>query len=304
MKKFYYFSKSKLKFVEVENFYKKFLFLVTFVSVVISFFIFGTYLVVNEYINPDSEIRKLKKDNALLRSRLETMTEKYVELDKRVKELKDLSYSLRLTANLDVDSSQFGTGGAVFTPLTTNNPVTISNFVKNIDNLINKVENDVVSERKNYNEIVRKLKENEVLFASMPAIKPCEGTITDDFGLRLHPILKVRRMHNGVDIITDVGTKVYAPGDGIVTFAGRRGSYGLTLEIDHGFGYKTVYAHLKQTKVRKGQKVKRGDLIALSGNSGLSTGPHLHYEVRHNDIPLNPLNFIYEDVDLFEFVKK
>ncbi|MFZ6033547.1 MAG: M23 family metallopeptidase [Melioribacter sp.] len=304
MKKFYYFSKSKLKFVEVENFYKKFLFLVTFVSVVISFFIFGTYLVVNEYINPDSEIRKLKKDNALLRSRLETMTEKYVELDKRVKELKDLSYSLRLTANLDVDSSQFGTGGAVFTPLTTNNPVTISNFVKNIDNLINKVENDVVSERKNYNEIVRKLKENEVLFASMPAIKPCEGTIADDFGLRLHPILKVRRMHNGVDIITDVGTKVYAPGDGIVTFAGRRGSYGLTLEIDHGFGYKTVYAHLKQTKVRKGQKVKRGDLIALSGNSGLSTGPHLHYEVRHNDIPLNPLNFIYEDVDLFEFVKK
>lgn len=304
MKKFYYFSKSKLKFVEVENFYKKFLFLVTFVSVVISFFIFGTYLVVNEYINPDSEIRKLKKDNALLRSRLETMTEKYVELDKRVKELKDLSYSLRLTANLDVDSSQYGTGGAAFTPLTTNNPVTISNFVKNIDNLIDKVENDVVSERKNYNEIVRKLKENEVLFASMPAIKPCEGTIADDFGLRLHPILKVRRMHNGVDIITDVGTKVYAPGDGIVTFAGRRGSYGLTLEIDHGFGYKTIYAHLKQTKARKGQKVKRGDLIALTGNSGLSTGPHLHYEVRHNDIPLNPLNFIYEDVDLFEFVKK
>ncbi len=304
MKKFYYFSKSNLKFVEVENFYKKFMFLVTFLAVVISFFIFGTYLVINEFINPDSEIRKLKKDNALLRSKLEMMTEKYVELDKRVKELKDLSYSLRLTANLEVDSSLFGTGGATFSPVTTNDPASITSFIKNLDKLVNKIENNLNSERDNYNEIVKKLKENEVLFASIPAVKPCSGTIADDFGLRMHPILKIKRMHTGVDIITDIGTKIYATGGGTVIFEGNRGSYGLTLEIDHGFGYKTIYAHLMKTKVKIGQKVKRGDLVALSGNSGLSTGPHLHYEVRHNDVPLNPLNFIYEDLDLFEFVKK
>lgn len=112
-------------------------------------------------------------------------------------------------------------------------------------------------------------------------------------------------MHNGVDIITDTGTKVYAPGAGVVSYAGWRGGYGLTLEIEHGFGYKTIYAHLESIKVKQGQHLQRGDFIALSGNSGkLSTGPHLHYEVRNNGVALDPRNFIYDDVNIFEVVKK
>ncbi|MCK5087398.1 MAG: M23 family metallopeptidase [Melioribacteraceae bacterium] len=108
-------------------------------------------------------------------------------------------------------------------------------------------------------------------------------------------------MHNGVDVLSKTGTEVFAPGNGRVTFLGRKGGFGKTIEIDHGFGYKTLYGHLSRYKVKKGQRVKRGDLIALTGGSGsLSTGPHLHYEVRHNGIALNPKNFIFDDVKIFE----
>ena len=146
---------------------------------------------------------------------------------------------------------------------------------------------------------------NSALYDALPAIKPCTGYYGNKFGMRMHPILKIRRMHTGQDIVTNTGTKVYATGGGKVDFVGRRGSLGITVEIDHGFGYRTVYGHLSKIKVTKGQVVKRGDLIALSGSTGrLSTGPHLHYEVRHNGIAKNPRDFIFDEVDLFEIVSQ
>ncbi len=308
MKKFYYFSKSKLKFVEIQNFYKKFVFLVVFFSVLISFFLFGTYFIFNEFLNPDSEIRALKRTNKELKEKLNQMVEKYKNLDERINQLAQLSYDLRLSANLEPvfnDYEIYGSGGAAFIPLTSNSPSEVANYIKKIDTYIDQITLKFNIEKNNYEQISKKLKENEIFYESIPAIKPCEGTIADDFGMRIHPILKIRRMHNGIDIIADVGTNVYAPGAGTVDFVGARSGFGLTLEIDHGFGYRTIYAHLSSVKVKQGQKVRRGELIAKTGNSGfLTTGPHLHYEVRHNGIALNPLNFILEDVKLFEIVKK
>jgi murein DD-endopeptidase MepM/ murein hydrolase activator NlpD len=122
--------------------------------------------------------------------------------------------------------------------------------------------------------------------------------------MRRHPILKIKRMHNGTDFLSYYNTPVYAPGGGVVEFVGRKGGFGRTIIINHGFGYKTTYAHLNKYKVKKNQKVKRGDLIGLTGSSGsLSTGPHLHYEVRHNGIALNPRNFIFDDVKIFELAQ-
>ena len=141
------------------------------------------------------------------------------------------------------------------------------------------------------------------MYKSIPAILPSNGPIGDRFGMRLHPILKIRRMHPGIDIVVNTGTDVFASGDGKVVKVGRRGGYGLTIEIDHGFGYTSLYAHLSEVKVKKGQTVKRGDLVALSGKSGsLATGPHLHYEVRHNGVLLNPRNFIFSDVRAFDLL--
>jgi murein DD-endopeptidase MepM/ murein hydrolase activator NlpD len=109
-------------------------------------------------------------------------------------------------------------------------------------------------------------------------------------------------MHNGVDIVADVGTKVIIPGNGKVIFAGYKSATGYTVEIDHGFGYQTNYFHLSKIKVKVGQKVKRGEILGLSGRSGrLCNGPHLHYEVLHNGVALNPRNFIFDNVNIFEY---
>jgi murein DD-endopeptidase MepM/ murein hydrolase activator NlpD len=133
----------------------------------------------------------------------------------------------------------------------------------------------------------------------MPAIKPMVGEFSyHGFGYRHDPILGVTRMHEGVDIQNSVGTPVYATGDGTVEFTGSTGSaYGIAVDINHGFGYSTYYAHLSRSVVHAGQTVKRGTLIAYSGNTGRSTGPHLHYEVRQNGESKNPVEFFVADVD-------
>jgi len=306
MKKFYYFSKSSLKFVEIRNFYKKFVFLLAFFAVLTSFFVFGTFLVFNEFINPDSEVKALKNSNKLLKEKFETLVEKYEQLDQNVNLLNQKSKDLRLKANLEPKNNDinFGTGGSIFEPLEFFNSGEINSFLKDVDKYVDKVSLKVKLEKNNYSEISTTLKQNEELFDAIPAIRPCEGRIADDFGMRMHPILKFVRMHNGIDIITDIGTKVYAPGSGTIISIGWKGGYGLTMEIQHGFGYKTLYAHLESVKLKVGQKVKRGELIALTGNSGrLSSGPHLHYEVHHNGVTLDPINFMYDDVQLFEIVK-
>lgn len=128
----------------------------------------------------------------------------------------------------------------------------------------------------------------------MPALLPADGVIVSGFGMRLHPILRVRKMHEGIDILLPYGSPVYAPGDGIVRETGRSAGYGLYIILEHpATGYRTLYGHLSKVLVRRGQKVQRGDQIALSGNSGRSTGPHLHYEVRDSQgRALNPLQFV------------
>jgi murein DD-endopeptidase MepM/ murein hydrolase activator NlpD len=119
--------------------------------------------------------------------------------------------------------------------------------------------------------------------------------------LRLHPILNFVRKHDGVDIINEVGTPVYASAEGTIDFTGRKGDYGLTVEINHGYSLKSLYGHLSKVLVHEGQKVKRGDLIAHSGNTGLSSGPHLHYEVRVNGVAQNPTYYFFDDVSAKDF---
>jgi murein DD-endopeptidase MepM/ murein hydrolase activator NlpD len=307
MKDFYYFSKRKLKFVEIQNFQKKFLFLTLFFSFIISFLIFGTYFVINGVINPDSKVKSLQVENRELTNRLKEIHQKFEEMDDELVSLSETNTALRLKTNLaplENNTENIGVGGSVFGEISSSNSEELGVIISSLNGVIDKIDSKIKFEKSNYSEIEDALTKNELLFNAIPAIKPCEdGYYGDRFGMRMHPILKRKRMHNGVDIVVDVGANVHAPGDGKVIFAGRRGGYGWTVEIEHGFGYRTLYAHLSKLKVKKGQKVKRGELIALSGKSGnLATGAHLHYEVRHNGIALNPRNFIYDDVKIFEIV--
>lgn len=133
------------------------------------------------------------------------------------------------------------------------------------------------------------------LLASVPSVWPTRGWVTSDFGSRVDPYTSERVMHAGIDIAGPHGKEIIAPSDGTVVFAGLEGGYGNVIVIDHGYGIKTRFGHLASIRVKPGERVKRGDLIAAMGNTGRSTGPHLHYEVRVNGIAQNPRKFILDD---------
>jgi len=130
------------------------------------------------------------------------------------------------------------------------------------------------------------------MLAHTPSIWPVHGWVTSGFGFRTNPFTGLNQMHEGLDIANRAGTPVIAPADGIVSDTGRDASYGNVVVISHGFGMITRFNHLSKIFVRAGQRVKRGDKIAEVGTTGMSTGPHLHYEVRVNGIPVNPLRYI------------
>lgn len=140
--------------------------------------------------------------------------------------------------------------------------------------------------------------------ANMPSILPVNGTLISGFGYRNHPVSGFSKFHEGLDFACPVGTPIYASGNGVVEIAesGESG-YGICLNINHQNGYRTKYAHLSKMMVRSGQAVKRGQLLAYSGNTGLSTGPHLHYEVSFKDVKTDPIDFIYMDLPPNEYIR-
>ncbi|MCS7164388.1 MAG: M23 family metallopeptidase [Thermodesulfovibrio sp.] len=144
-------------------------------------------------------------------------------------------------------------------------------------------------------EIKKFLAEQQDIYKSTPIGWPVKGEITSNFGKRQNPKYGYEEIHTGIDISVPSGTEVKATADGIVVFSGYQGRNGNVVVIKHGYGFTTVYAHNKQNLVSVGQKVKRGDVIAISGSTGFTTGPHLHYEVWKNNLPVNPLSYLKED---------
>ncbi len=181
----------------------------------------------------------------------------------------------------------------------------IINTAKKIDNL----SKQVYIQSRSFDEIVYLAKNKEKWLRSIPAILPIlikdKFKITSHFGIRYDPVYRnVTKMHEGIDFTCAIGTNVRATGDGIVAEVNysNRG-YGNEIIIDHGFGYKTRYAHLSKIVVRKGQKITRGEIIGKVGSTGKSVGPHLHYEVIKNNKPINPINFFYLDLSPEEYDK-
>jgi murein DD-endopeptidase MepM/ murein hydrolase activator NlpD len=303
MKKVYYFSKEKLQFIEIKDF--KFRLAVTISSavVIISLMLCGSYSYIFSLINSNRDVNLLKNENEILKEKLGDIVSQYGNLNNELDSLINKNGELRIAANLPVISDEermLGFGGGSFDNSLEflNSPNSIK--IKKASELTEELTRKIYFEKSNYSEIASKLNQNKEFYTSMPALKPCSGSFAyHGFGMRMHPILNKVRMHEGIDIITEVGTKVVAPGKGKVVFAGYKGSYGLTVEIDHGFGYRTLYAHLSRSNVKKGDYVNRNEFIATTGNTGLSTGPHLHYEIEHDGVKQDPIKFIFDDIDLF-----
>ncbi len=307
MKKLYYFSSSKLQFVEVKNFKKKLIFYFSAAILILTTTVYGSLSFITKITGSGKSISTLKEENKLLQNKLLETSGLYKKLDSELDSLVNENNTLRIAANLSPvsdEEKQVGVGGGYFDNDVDFLQGNMAEELKAALTYVDEVSRKVAFEKAQFNEISTKIKQNEKLFECLPAIKPCNGAIGNEFGMRMHPILNIRRMHEGVDIVTNLGTPVHASGDGKVDFVGRKGGYGLCVEINHGFGYKTIYGHLSKTEVKEGQKVNRGFEIAKSGTSGLSTGPHLHYEVEHNGVKLNPEDFFFDDINFFAIASK
>ncbi|HRP93876.1 MAG TPA: M23 family metallopeptidase [Ignavibacteriaceae bacterium] len=304
MKKFYYFSEKSLNFLEIKHFKEKAAAVLIVSVLLLSSILFGVFYLVSNLSNKDDYIQSLKKENELLKGKYLSLTDQYVKLESDLTSLTKLSNDLRLAVNLEpisVEQRKLGVGGSTtISKLYSGLGSDISDAIDVADKVLKKFEFEKIQ----YDEITSKLKMNKNLFESIPAIVTADGNYSSEsYGMRMHPILHVYKMHTGIDIITDVGTSVKATGKGKVIFVGPRSGYGLAIEIDHGFGYQTIYAHLSSINVKEGSIVKRNQVIAKSGNSGLSSGPHLHYEVLHNGQTLNPSEFFFDEYSYFESSK-
>ena len=173
---------------------------------------------------------------------------------------------------------------------------------------VDKLRRKIYIESKSQDELVKLAENKEKLYASIPAIQPISNkklvALASGFGMRTHPIYKVKKLHTGIDFAASIGTPIYATADGVVaTVEVKFSGYGKNVIIDHGFGYRTRYAHMHDFAVKQGQHVRRGDLIGYVGNTGISTAPHLHYEVHINGRQVDPVHYFYNDLSPDEYEK-
>ena len=171
---------------------------------------------------------------------------------------------------------------------------------------IDKITSQLVVQSKSFDEVFEMSKNKAKFLSSMPAIQPVSNKdlrrLSSFFGYRMDPFYKVMKHHEGVDFSAPLGTDIYATGDGVVVeVGGSKRGYGNSVMIDHGFGYSTFYAHCSKIIVKRGQQIKRGQIIAKVGNTGKSTAPHLHYEVHKNNKPIDPINYFFSDITPEEY---
>lgn len=266
---------------------------------------FGMVSYLNHFHKDDRTLR-LEERNRELVSQIASFDDKISNMEEDLEMLHQTDQKVYTTIMnappLPEDVWNAGTGGSV--KVDELEPEILQETRERLEKINSKLAIQIQS----YGNILQKFKEKEEELKHLPSIRPVPGTVISGFGQRLHPILKVRKKHTGLDFQAPIGTPVYATADGVVEFAGvKKNGYGTHLDLQHGYGYVTKYAHLSKILVQPGQRVKRGEVIALTGNTGLSKGPHLHYEILKNGAKIDPIDYFYSDLDpetYIEFKKK
>jgi murein DD-endopeptidase MepM/ murein hydrolase activator NlpD len=224
---------------------------------------------------------------------------KIYTLQTKLESLQQFDMKIRILANIENPASEKETTYSIGGPSvdTQGYPIPLTGVSKGM--LVKKMEmdiNDLLSktsiEEKSLQEVYEGILDKKDLLLATPSIWPVRGFITSGFGWRINPITGGKEFHEGVDIATQLGNPIKAPANGIVTYAGLESGYGNTIIIDHGYGITTLYGHLSKIDVKIGEMIKRGQVIGNIGDTGFSTGPHLHYQVMINGIPVNPMRYL------------
>ena len=231
------------------------------------------------------------------RKQIQSLAIQINSLKNKLLVLKDTENKIRVLANIEKPDNQkglFGIGGSLPEDLDTKLALTKkhNSMVRGMHSQVEQLEAAIKHQHKAFDLLLKSLEKQQNMLASTPAIKPTKGWITSRFGRRISPFTGKPEFHKGLDIAARKGTAVVATADGVVTYVGYKGQLGKVIVIDHGYGLVTRYGHLSKALKKKGDPVKRGEKIALIGSTGRSTGPHLHYEVKLNGLPVNPEKYI------------
>lgn len=245
------------------------------------------------------ELGRLRQEAQLQESQIRFFSTKIEQLEKQLSKLKVFDRQIRIIANLEKEqesSSLMGMGGP--SPSDVRERLSAEKdehgLVHQMRTDIERLQSEAMSREDSLSELENLLKEKKEMLVHTPSIWPTLGWVTSGFGFRINPFTGLTQMHEGLDISNRVGTPIVAPANGIVTYVGNDWIHGKYVSLSHSFGMTTQYFHLSKTSVKTGQRVKRGDKIAEIGVTGRTTGPHLHYEVKLNGIPVNPMRYILD----------
>jgi len=274
--------------------------MVSAIAILLGAFIFISAEYLGNYLY-EKRLHKIKNNYVSITKNLQILKERLNEIDENVNQIEEKDLAIRSYAGMpeiDKEIRKLGIGGRSIesAKIFDNFAPVINKELATLELDVEKLSREVNLELNSYSSIYEKVQEDIRRIAMIPSIRPVEeGYLNSTFGYRNDPIDNVKRFHQGQDITVKTGTPIYAPADGIVKRAYYAGGFGNHIKLQHGAGYTTLYAHLSKIKVKHGQKVKRGDIIGLTGNTGRSTAPHLHYEIHHNGKPQNPLDYFFSD---------
>ena len=242
-------------------------------------------------------LAQLQKENTLQGEQLIILTEKINQISNKLVDLKNFDQKLKTMVNLETDDDNnqfFGVGGSDTTLMDPDYTIEDAHqkLIRLMHQSMDDLDREVSVATADKKELVEYFEQQKSLLSHTPSLWPTKGWISSRFGYRISPFTNEKEFHRGLDICNRMNAPIIAPSDGVVTSVGWDFGYGKSLVIKHGYGLKTKYAHLNKILVRKGEVVKRGQEIAKVGNSGRSTGPHLHYEVLLDGVPVNPLQYI------------
>jgi murein DD-endopeptidase MepM/ murein hydrolase activator NlpD len=245
----------------------------------------------------DGTVHSLNGEITTQRKQIQRFAEEIEGLKKQVDNLSEFEDKVRLIADIKQTSDSSGLIGIGGIPTNTLDPDLPlarrhSGLIREMHEQVAQTKVAVEKNTLDFEQLIKQLQQKRNLLAATPSIRPVNGWVTSGFGTRVSPFTGQKEFHSGIDISNAQGTKIIAPANGRVATAAEKVYIGNLVVIDHGHGRATKYGHMKEILVTPGQEVKRGDVIGLVGNTGRSTGPHLHYEVLINGTPVNPLKYI------------
>jgi murein DD-endopeptidase MepM/ murein hydrolase activator NlpD len=256
-------------------------------------FILSFPFIMMSYVSKSARLIQIKKERAAQRTQIASLNKQVGEFQQQIQRLKEFDVKLRIIANLEnaEETDPFlGVGG--ISPSTREAEQEAEANLQRMGSELDRLCTEAEFREKSFRELYSFLEGKKKQLACTPSVWPTRGWLTSGFGYRIDPFTGLRQMHEGLDIANRIGTPINAPADGVVYRVFNNFGFGLMVEINHGYGIITRYGHLSKAYVKVGQRVKRSERIAAMGNTGRATGPHLHYEVRLNGVPLNPQNYI------------